>query len=150
MLTDKGGSDHHSRNIKSFAIGVLILEIIVIVLFGAFVRIQKSPDATLNANKYPAYQDVNVMMLIGFGYLMAFSKTTSWSAFSYTFFMNALMPQLYILLSAFWKKVLVEGFHGGNDHYYIYINEENFTAGLYSAASMFVNIGCTVGRVGPL
>jgi len=120
MLTDKGGSDHHSRNIKSFAIGVLILEIIVIVLFGAFVRIQKSPDATLNANKYPAYQDVNVMMLIGFGYLMAFSKTTSWSAFSYTFFMNALMPQLYILINGFWKRVLIDGFNSNN--YYIYIN----------------------------
>jgi ammonium transporter Rh len=87
------------------------------------------------------------MMLIGFGYLMAFSKTTSWSAFSYTFFMNALMPQLYILLSGFWRRVLVDGFTAQN--YYIYINEETFLNGLYSAASMFVNIGCTIGRVGP-
>lgn len=143
----KGGPEHHAATIKHFAIGLLIWEIIVIVLFGVFVRIQNNTDASLNADRYPAYQDVNVMMLIGFGYLMAFSKTTSWSAFSYTFFMNALMPQLYILLSAFWKRVLIDGFKA--DNYYIYINEETFLAGLYSAASMFVNIGCTVGRVGP-
>jgi hypothetical protein len=117
------------------------------VLFGVFVRLEDNTNKSLNSDRYPAYQDVNVMMLIGFGYLMAFSKTTSWSAFSYTFFMNALMPQLYILLSAFWKRVLLDGFSSSN--YYIYIKEETFTSGLYSAASMFVNIGCVIGRVGP-
>jgi hypothetical protein len=61
--------------------------------------------------------------------------------------MNALMPQLYILINGFWKRVLIEGFNSNN--YYIYINEETFTAGSYSAAAMFVNIGCVVGRVGP-
>ena len=143
----KGGPEHHASTIKNFAIGLLVWEIIVIVLFGVFVRLQNNTDKYLNADRYPAYQDVNVMMLIGFGYLMAFSKTTSWSAFSYTFFMNALMPQLYILLNAFWKRALEDGFHA--DNYYIYINEETFVSGLYSAASMFVNIGCVIGRVGP-
>ena len=100
-----------------------------------------------NALKYPAFQDINVMMLIGFGYLMAFSKTTSWSAFSYTFFMNALMLQLYPLLSGFWNRV----FHGFTaDNYYIYVKEDHFTLGLYSAASMFINIGFNIGRAGPL
>jgi ammonium transporter Rh len=116
----KGGPEHHAATIKHFAIGLLIWEIIIIVLFGVFVRIQNNTDASLNADRYPAYQDVNVMMLIGFGYLMAFSKTTSWSAFSYTFFMNALMPQLYILINGFWKRVLIDGFNSNN--YYIYIN----------------------------
>jgi hypothetical protein len=88
------------------------------------------------------------MMLIGFGYLMAFSRSFSWSAVSYTFFMNALLVQLYILLSAFWKRVLLTGFT--SDNYYIYITEVNLTEALYSAASMFINIGCTIGRVGPL
>jgi hypothetical protein len=59
-------------------------------------------------------------MLIGFGFLMAFSKSFSWSAVSYTFFMNAVMVQLYLLLSAFWKRLLSEGFSSQN--YYIYVN----------------------------
>lgn len=120
----------------------------IIVLYGVFVRLEDNNDDTLNASRYPAYQDVNVMMLIGFGFLMAFSKSFSWSAVGYTFFMNAIIPQFYVLLSAFWKRVLVDGFH--SDNYYIYVNEVSFTLGLYCAASMFVSIGCTIGRVGPL
>ena len=79
---------------------------------------------------------------------MAFSKSFSWSVVGFTFFISAITPQLYVLLSAFWKRVLVEGFHG--DNYYIYVNESTFTLGLYCAASMLVSIGCTIGRVGPL
>lgn len=87
-------------------------------------------------------------MLVGFGFLMAFSKSLSWSAVTYTFFVNAVSIQIYILLSAFWKRVLQTGFNSST--YYIYINEVDFILALYSAASMFINIGCTIGRVGPL
>ena len=130
-------------------VGVLIaVETIIVVLYGVFVRFQKPDSASTNTEFYPAYQDVNVMMLIGFGYLMAFSKSFSWSAVSYTFFINAISVQLYILLSAFWKRVLVTSFE--KEGYYIYINETAFTAGLYSAASMLIAFGCSIGRVGPL
>jgi cell division septal protein FtsQ len=59
----KGGPENHAATIKQFAIGLLIWEIIVIVLFGVFVRIQNNTNASLNPDRYPAYQDVNVMML---------------------------------------------------------------------------------------
>jgi ammonium transporter Rh len=48
------------------------------------------------------------MMLIGFGFLMTFIRTHSWSALSYTFFINAIVIELYILLKAFWQRI----FHG--------------------------------------
>jgi hypothetical protein len=88
------------------------------------------------------------MMLIGFGFLMAFSKTFSWSAISYTFFMNAILVQLYMIIHAFWKRVLIDGFN--SDSYYIYLNEVDFNLGFYSAASLFISFGCVIGRVGPL
>ena len=146
----QGGAEHHAKNMKAFAVLLVVIEAIIIVLYGVFVRIEKPSgiDSTLNSNRYPAFQDVSVMMLIGFGFLMAFSKSFSWSAISYTFFMNAILVQLYILLSAFWKRVLHYGFNA--DNYYIYLTEVDFTLGLYSAASMFVTLGCCVGRVGPL
>ena len=111
-MAQGGGPEHHAGNIKKFAVLILIVEIIIIVLFGIFVRIENNTNASLNPDRYPAYQDINVMMLIGFGYLMAFTKSFSWSAFAYTFFLNALLPQLYILLSAFWMRVLKTGFTG--------------------------------------
>jgi ammonium transporter Rh len=58
------------------------------------------------------YQDVNVMMLIGFGFLMTYIKKNAWSSLVYTFFINAIIVQLYLLLSDFWTKV----FHGHWEH----------------------------------
>lgn len=146
----QGGVAHHAKNMKAFAILLVALEVIIIALYGVFVRIEKPSEiaSDLNSNRYPAFQDVSVMMLIGFGFLMAFSRSFSWSAISYTFFMNAILVQLYILLSAFWKRVLYIGFN--SDNYYIYLTEVDFTLGLYSAASMFISLGCIIGRVGPL
>jgi ammonium transporter Rh len=146
----KGGPEHHARNLKGFVVLLTITEVVIIILYGVFVRLERpaNPNSTLNVERYPAYQDVNVMMLIGFGFLMAFSKSFSWSAVSYTFFMNAVTVQLYLLVSAFWKRVISDGFHA--DNYYIYINEESFTLALYSAASMFITLGVVIGRVGPL
>lgn len=66
------------------------------------------------------YQDVNVMMLIGFGFLMTYIKKHSWSALVYTFFINAVIVQLYILLSSFWLRV----FSGGWSSSIIHVEEK--------------------------
>ena len=91
------------------------------------------------------YQDVKVMMLIGFGFLMTFVKNHSWSALSYTFFINAVIVQLYLLLQPFWHKV----FYGHWDEK-IEIVEKSFTAGSYSVATVLISFGAVLGRVGPL
>ena len=98
----------HSNNRKIFAAALFCVEVIVIIMYGIFVRPKIHSDAAENTAYYPMYQDVNVMMLIGFGFLMTFIKNHSWSALSYTFFINAVIVQLYILFEPFWHKV----FHG--------------------------------------
>ena len=85
------------------------------------------------------------MMLIGFGYLMTFIKHHLWSTLSYTFFINAIVVQLYLLWAPFWHKVF-EG-HWGDK---IYIVEKSFTTGSYSVASVLIAFGAVLGRVGPL
>ena len=87
------------------------------ILYGLFVRVKPHADADANQSYYPMYQDVNVMMLVGFGFLMAYIKNYSWSALVYTFFINAIIVQLYILLSDFWGKV----FHGHWEGTKIYV-----------------------------
>jgi len=85
-----------------------ISEIAIVILYGIFVRVKAHADAEINQSYYPMFQDVNVMMLIGFGFLMTFIKKYTWSALSYTFFINAIVVQLYPLLQGFWHRV----FHG--------------------------------------
>ena len=91
------------------------------------------------------YQDVNVMMLIGFGFLMTFIKNYTWSTLSYTFFLNALVVQLYMLFQTFWHTI----FHSDGYNFNIVINEKNFTTASYSVASMLIAFGAVIGKVGP-
>ena len=90
------------------------------------------------------YQDVNVMMLIGFGFLMTFLRAHSWSALAYTFFINAIVLQLYTLFIGFWSRVIHQGWNGTLD-----IGEKDLTAGLYSVAAVLISFGAVLGRVGP-
>ena len=103
-------------------------------------------DSTHNYDRYPAYQDINVMMLIGFGFLMTFSKTNSYTAVGFVFLINAFCIQLYVLLNGFFYRLIHKGFNEGK---FLKITEVTMTAGLYCAASMFVSIGAYIGRVGP-
>lgn len=81
----------------------IVMEVIIIVMYGIFVRAISSGSSSY----YPDYQDVNVMILIGFGFLMTFIKAHNFSALSYTFFINAIVVQLAILLQEFWKDVFL-------------------------------------------
>lgn len=77
-------------------------------MYGVFVRVMAHNNKETNFVFYPVFQDVNVMMLIGFGFLMTFVKNHAWSALSYTFFINAIVVQLYPLLSGFWHRVFAK------------------------------------------
>ena len=59
---------------RRFAILLAIIEVIVTIFFGIFMKVEPHQDDNLHPNYYPMYQDVNVMMLIGFGFLMTFIK----------------------------------------------------------------------------
>jgi ammonium transporter Rh len=47
-------------------------------------------DATMDLVQklYPFFQDVHVMIFIGFGFLMSFLKTMSWTALSYNWIIS--------------------------------------------------------------
>ena len=92
----------HSGNRKIFAYLLIAIEIFVVIMYGVFLRPKVHNITSINVNYYHMYQDVNVMMLIGFGFLMTFIKSHAWSALSYTFFINAIIVQIYLLLAPFW------------------------------------------------
>lgn len=73
---------------------------------GFFFRADPQASEDSFQTGYPFYQDVNLMMLIGFGFLMTFVKSHQWSALSYTFMINAVVVQLYLLLQPFWHRVV--------------------------------------------
>jgi hypothetical protein len=60
---------------------------------------------------YTMWMDVHVMIFIGFGFLMAFLRTHSYSSIGFNFLCACWAMQCCILFQGFWSKVLVHGFH---------------------------------------
>ena len=129
-----------------FAIVLIAIEAVMIVLYGIFVRVTYDSETHFNAKYYNMYQDVNVMMLVGFGFLMAYIRGYDWSALSYTFFINAVTVQFYILLLGLWSRV----FHGGWETSKIFVSENVFVLACYSVASILIAFGAPLGKCGPL
>ncbi len=92
----------HLTNRKYFAFGLAFLQIIMCVMFAVFARPRVQNDPFLTANYYTYLEDINVMILMGFGFLYSFIRKYAWSAITYTFFIHALTMQFYILISALW------------------------------------------------
>ena len=124
---------------------LVILEAILIILFWVFVIDNLKGGDALISQRYPAWQDVNVMMLIGFGFLMTFIRSYTWSAIAFTFLTNAIISQYYVLFSAFWKKAL----NGNFSIVEIDVDIVTLINCSYAVASALVAFGGVIGRVGP-
>jgi ammonium transporter Rh len=91
---------------------------------------------------YPMYQDINVMVFIGFGFLMTFLKTHSWSAIGFNFIIACWAIQWTILCEGFWNMSLV-----GNAIAPIELNVKSLIIGDYGAAACLITYGALVGKV---
>merc|ERR1719162_2642958 len=88
-----------------FALVSLAFELIIVILYGAFVDYAPSVDAqndAANQNSpdhgevpryYGFYQDVHVMIFIGFGFLMTFLSKYGFGAVGMNFLMAAMSIQ---------------------------------------------------------
>ena len=132
----------HARSNKSFAIQAIIYEIILLIFFGIFVKV--NPDVTEGFNEatYPLYQDANVMMLIGLGFLMSFIKDYTWSPLTYTFLINCFAFQFYILWEGFWMKVF-----RGEWEEPIYIDEVTLKRMSGCVAACLISFEALLGKV---
>eukprot|EP00668_Euglena_longa_P011350 GGOE01013746.1.p2 GENE.GGOE01013746.1~~GGOE01013746.1.p2 ORF type:complete len:461 (+),score=136.19 GGOE01013746.1:1881-3263(+) len=130
-----------------------LAEGIVILLFGLFVRYSPaaepgSPLSTEEAKDivqglYPFFQDVHVMIFIGFGFLMTFVKTHRWTALSFNFLLSIWALQWGILSSGFWYQVIPGG-EGGWHH--IHISVETLINGDFEAAAAMITFGALLGK----
>ena len=86
----------------------IIMQFISIILYALFTdygneasgSLTNGPSNTIE-KYYPFFQDVHVMIFIGFGFLMTFLKRYSHSALGYTMFLSSLAIQYSILINGF-------------------------------------------------
>ena len=92
-----------------YASPLLVLQLISVVLYGLCTDYGQEAVGTTAGSQtsntidkyYPFFQDVHVMIFIGFGFLMTFLKRYSHSALGYTMYLSSLAIQYGILINGF-------------------------------------------------
>ncbi|XP_030636914.1 ammonium transporter Rh type B [Chanos chanos] len=137
----------------------IILEIILIILFGVLVQYDHETDAKLwhkelakndshaqNYDndfyyRYPSFQDVHVMIFVGFGFLMTFLQRYGFSSVGFNFLIAAMSLQ--------WA-TLMQGFFHGMHHGKIHIGVESMINADFCTGSVLISFGAVLGKTSPV
>jgi len=139
---------------KLFVWSVLGIEALMILLFGIFVRVEDSASietvgsssgldsATAQLQLYPFFQDINVMIFVGFAFNMAFLKYHTWNSISLNFLVGAIGVQLYIVFNGFWQAAIQNDWSNP-----IELSLRKLIAGEYCVATILISFGAVLGKV---
>ncbi|CAI9551796.1 unnamed protein product [Staurois parvus] len=132
-----------------FSILAIVLQIILIILFGIFVR-YKTEDHSSSHNVtqsddtfidlYPFFQDVHVMIFVGFGFLMTFLKRYGFSSVGINLLIAAFGLQWGTLMQGLWH------LHDGK----IEIDIKSMINADFSTATVLISFGAVLGKTSPL
>jgi len=165
----------HKRNMKKFAIACLVLQSVFAVIYLVMARYDVSADARhwkdgilkgidggenkehikedlkKNLEKYPLVLDVNMMLIGGFGFLMAFVRRFTFSAVGLTFICVTFVTEWTILLEGFKKIGQGENEEHGFDgpSYTFPVTFHSILNGGFGAAAVMISVGGVLGKLNP-
>jgi len=151
----------YSTNMRlKFPVVALTLEIIVIILYAVFVTYDDGKghgdkhDDSKNGTKpepavhedplklYPMFQDVHVMIFIGFGFLMTFLKRYGFSSVGLNLLLAAFGLQWGLLMAGVW--------HLDHDTGKIKVGIYKMINADFSTATVLISFGAVLGKTSPL
>jgi ammonium transporter Rh len=112
---------------------ILLMQIVLIILFVIFAAY----DDDYEQNSYPMFQDVHVMIFIGFGFLMTFLRRYGYSAVGFNFLLGALIIQ--------WA-LLCQGFYQLNENNKMELGIGSLFKADIAAATVLISMGAVLGR----
>ncbi|XP_078391599.1 ammonium transporter Rh type B-A-like isoform X3 [Cetorhinus maximus] len=135
----------------------LLLQLLLIILFAVFVRYDGDTDAsewsrrkaqenTTDADnefyfRYPSFQDVHVMIFVGFGFLMTFLKKYGYSSVGFNFVLAAFSLQ--------WATLVQGWLHGMKEDGKIHIGIESMINADFCTGSVLISFGALLGKTSP-
>lgn len=131
---------------------ILEIELVSIAFYGIFTQyspegqpIPSSPPEHYIYQMYGLFQDIHVMMFIGFGFLMTFLKKYWFSSLGMNFWLAALSLQWSILIDGFFERLLTNDLeHWGTP---IQIDVKSLVNADFAAASILICFGAVLGKV---
>lgn len=131
----------------------ILMEAAVIILYWRFCEFNVLADyanSVVNSTSsiayinhfYAFYQDVHVMIFIGFGFLMTFLKSHSWTSVGVNFIIGAWTIQWSILCIGFWKAVITNTWTN-----LIELDIKAFIDADFAAGSNLIAMGAVLGKI---
>nr|XP_022327191.1 ammonium transporter Rh type A-like [Crassostrea virginica] len=132
-------------NIRSIRLIVplTIVQIVFLIIFGLKIEYHETAKAvdtvkpSTASGLYPMFQDVHVMIYIGFGFLMTFLKRYGYSAVSFNLLLAAFCAQWAIIVRA-----AISGNWG--------VGVMEMLTADFAAATILISFGAVLGKTGPL
>jgi len=131
---------------------ILSTQIILIVLYGLFtkydVEVSASSSVTTNSlskdtvlTYYPFFQDVHVMIFVGFGFLMTFLRKHCYTSVGMNFLIGAFVLQASILINGFFHCLFNNSWHK------ITLDIKTLITGDFAAGAVLITMGAVLGRI---
>lgn len=138
------GSHKHKEKIGGI---FAVMQILLIILFGIFANYAADADSRRApadaANDFPRYgmfQDVHIMIFVGFGFLMTFLKRYGFSAVGFNFLIAAMAIQ--------WSAFLNGIIHSAGGQFYMDVS--SLIKADFAAAAALISFGVLIGKTSPL
>ncbi|XP_043916024.1 ammonium transporter Rh type A-like [Protopterus annectens] len=122
---------------------LLFLETLIICLFAVFGSYGESRDDILKKkiNTYPEFQDVHVILFLGFGFTVAFLRQYGFSSMGFCFLIAAFGVQWSLLMDGFLLHLNGLRFP---------IDLQSLVMANLSAVSALISMGAVLGKVNPV
>jgi len=139
---------------KSFSIGALFLQLLMIILYASCAEYGDSASAHTPSpseldHYYPLYQDVHVMIFIGFGFLMTFLKKYGFSSVGYNFVLSAFVIQWGILVTSFCGQAY-DVIENAGEFSKVRMSIHSLIEGDFAAGAVLITMGAVLGKTTPL
>lgn len=108
--------------------------------------VEDSTYDTLSAH-YPMFMDVHCMIFVGFGFLMVFMKSYSWTAVGFNFLIACWACQLTYLLGHFWNHAVKGDIKSYKDYKYPIDFTEMLFMAEFGAAAVLISFGALLGKL---
>lgn len=144
---------------QALPIFALLAQIAFTIFFGFFVRYDAIAMPITNTSStgfasdepavehigkyYSMFQDIHVMMFIGFGFLMTFLKRYGFSSVGLNFLVAAFVLQ-WATLTGGWIR------HFDYEHHKIHVNMDTLVNADFASAAVLISFGAVLGKVSPV
>lgn len=129
------------RGIKFGSI-ILILQVVFIILIGVLADYHSTDHIQTSSYPYPNFQDVNVMIFIGFGFLMTFLKNYGFSSVGVNLLIAVVCIQWSFIVRGFIHADVL-----GGDGFKLGVPE--MVTSNFATATVLISFGAVLGKASP-